>query len=304
MSKRSLTIAGKSAEYLQEDVLPTSKKATTSATLYTTATDSFLARLARAGIEKYLSHLNINTAYTATKGSHLTVTCKLCHWHPPVGAISRTRLVIHEDGSFYFQVLLDMKQCGVMETCEEFLLICEMMANVKGDYKFCPGLDTVVYETNFLSKIRYDLKNVRRADHPFKRIDSSNCLLMHKLAKNASIMEKGRDDVPCSACKRLLSDLTQRVKTVLVTSPSVKVKRQQPSSNSSLCHQLVREKESRIERCYKSTVTQKSHSMMNSMMNCLSWWMLLKRKEVANWKKLCWMLISIVLVSLFVKFGK
>ena len=73
---------------------------------------------------------------------------------------------------------------------------------------------------------------MRRVDHPFKRVDSCNCLLWHKLAKNASIVEKDLESVPCSACKRLLSDLNQRLKTA-ISSPD-KVKRQQPSSHCPL----------------------------------------------------------------------
>ena len=57
----------------------------------------------------------------------------MCHWHPPAGAVSRTRVVVHADGSFYFQVLF---QSGKIETIDQFLNLCEMIANVKGDYKF------------------------------------------------------------------------------------------------------------------------------------------------------------------------
>ena len=40
---------------------------------------------------------------------------------------------VHEDGSFYFQVLLRSMEAGTMETVDHFLSVCEMMANV---YKF------------------------------------------------------------------------------------------------------------------------------------------------------------------------
>ena len=122
---------------------------------------------------------------------------------PSAGSISRTRIVVHEDGSFYFQVLLRSKEAGTMETVDHFLSVCEMMANVKGEYKFCPGIDPCEYEKKYFSKIRYVVKNLCRFDCPFE----GNCLLFHKLAKNASIIEKGLECVPCSACKRLVSDL-------------------------------------------------------------------------------------------------
>ena len=56
-----------------------------------------------------------------------------CHWHPPAGCISQTRIVVHENGTFYFQVLLRSKEAGTMETVDHFLSLCEMMANVKGE---------------------------------------------------------------------------------------------------------------------------------------------------------------------------
>ena len=88
------------------------------------------------------------------------------------------------------------------------------------------------YHTKYFDQIRYDIKNVCRSDHPFKHIDSINCQLYFKIAKNASIIEKGLECVPCSACKRLVRDLNQRLASA-VTSPE-KIKRQQPSSHCPL----------------------------------------------------------------------
>ena len=107
-----------------------------------------------------------------------------------------------------------------------------MMANVKGEFKFCPGIDPQEYQEKYFSKIKYDVKQLRRSDHPFNRIDSSNCLLFHKLAKNAGILEKDLNCVLCTSCKHLVSDLNERLKTAV--SSSGKVKRQQPSSTCPL----------------------------------------------------------------------
>ena len=68
--------------------------------------DKFPAILARAGQEKYGDVLNFEVSYTTSKGYHVMVGSKVCHWHPPAGSISRSKIVVHEDGSFYFQVLL------------------------------------------------------------------------------------------------------------------------------------------------------------------------------------------------------
>lgn len=218
--------------------------------------DSFPAILARAGQEKYGELLNFEMGYTPSKGYHVIVGCKVCHWHPPAGSVSRTRTIVYEDGSFFFQVLLRSKEAGTMETVDHFLSVCEMMANVKGEYKFCPGIDPCEYETKYFSKIRYDVKNLRRVDSPFKRIDSCNCLLFHKLAKNASITEKGLECVSCGACKRLVSDLNQRLKTA-VSSPD-KVKRQQPSSNCPLKYMSPSSQKKRKENTQRERAKDRS----------------------------------------------
>ena len=69
------------------------------------------------------------------------------------------------------------------------------------------------------------------------------CLLFHKLAKNASIIEKGLECVCCNACKRLISDLNERLKTA-VSSPD-KVKRQDPSSHCPLKYMAPSSKKKR-----------------------------------------------------------
>ena len=196
------------------------------------STEGFLAVLARKGQEKYGELLSFDVGYTTTKGLHLIVGCKVFHWHPPAGSISRLRLVVYDDESFYFQVMLHSKEIGRIENIDHFLSLCDMMANVNSEYKFCPGIDPDEYEVQYLSKIRYDIRKVRRANHPFERIDSCDCLLYHRLAKNASIVEKELECVRCSACKRLVSDLNERLKTA-ISSPD-KIKRQKPSSNCPL----------------------------------------------------------------------
>ena len=222
--------------------------------------ENFPTLLARAGENKYGGLLHFEVGYTVSKGHHLIVGSKVCHWHPPAGTISRARIVVYEDRSFYFQVLLRSKEAGTMETVDHFLSVCEMMANVKGEYKFCLGIDPNEYEMKYFSKIRYDIKNIRRVDSPFERIDSCNCLLFHKLAKNASIIEKDLECVPCGACKRLLSDLNQRLKTAV--SSSDKVKRQQSSSNCPLKYmspssQKKRKESTRRERAKDRSRLQK-----------------------------------------------
>ena len=91
---------------------------------------SFPAILARTGQEKYSDLLNFDLGCTTSKGYHILIGCKVCHhlcchWHPPAGSVSRMRIVVYKDGSFYFQVLLRSKEAGTMETIDHFLSVCK-----------------------------------------------------------------------------------------------------------------------------------------------------------------------------------
>ena len=54
--------------------------------------------------------LNFDLGCTDSQGSHVIVTSKLCHLHPPAGIVSRARILVSEDGTFHFQVLLISKE--------------------------------------------------------------------------------------------------------------------------------------------------------------------------------------------------
>ena len=100
----------------------------------------FLAVLHETGAEKYGEILNFELGCTAiNKGRHLLVSCKVYHWHPPAGSISRKRLVVQEDNSFSFQVIFHCKESGLLENSEYFMSLCDMMVNA--DYKFCLEID-------------------------------------------------------------------------------------------------------------------------------------------------------------------
>ena len=80
--------------------------------------ESFPVILARAGQEK---HRNFDLGYAASKGYHVVVGSKVCHWHPLAGSVSQMRIIVYKDGSFYFQVLLRSKETGTIETIDHFL---------------------------------------------------------------------------------------------------------------------------------------------------------------------------------------
>ena len=159
----------------------------------------------------------------------LTVTRKDLYNHPPAGFLSRIRLLVTEDKHYDLQVLMRSKEAGIFELPDKFLDLCSIM-DPSGGYKFCPGFGINEYDSDYYSIIRYDLKNVRRILDPIARIDSIKCVFWHKLAKNASIFEKSMNSVLCSSCKRLRSDLRQRVKSCSEVTSFDKENRLQPSS--------------------------------------------------------------------------
>jgi hypothetical protein len=141
-------------------------------------------------------------------GDTLSISRRDLHQHPPAGLISRVRIVITENKEYDFQVLLRSKESGCIDSFDKFFELCSMI-DPAGHYKFCPGIDAGVYVSRYLSVIRYDLKSVRRTSGPIARTDSVKCTFWHKLARNSSLI----DQVLCQACKRLKSDLEQRLKT-------------------------------------------------------------------------------------------
>ena len=183
------------------------------------------------------------------------------------------------------------------------------MANVKGEYKFHPGICPSEYQTRYFSKIRYDVKNVRRTKYPFEQIDSSDCLMFHKLAKNASIIEKGLECVPCYACKRLVKDLSQGL--AAAASWPDKIKRQQPSSHSPLKYmsptsQKKRKDNTQRERAKNLNRLQKfphTELTLSSTMSFPNWWRRLRKEEKRKLKKSCRKLIAMVQVQ-YEKSGK
>ena len=116
----------------------------------------------------------------------------------------------------------------IIDFIEKFIELCSMI-DPTGDYKFCPGIDTKLYETRYLSVIRYDLKSVRKTSDPIAHIDLAKCMFWHKLAHNSSLIERSMDAVLCQTCKRLRSDLEQRLKTLRKVTVQDKENRVQPS---------------------------------------------------------------------------
>ena len=70
-----------------------------------------------------------------------------------------------------------------------------------------------VFNEAYSSVLRYESKSDRVATEPFSRVDSPNCSMWHRLARNASIFED-MDDVMC---------LLPKQRKPLVSNPNLNV---------------------------------------------------------------------------------
>lgn len=200
----------------------------------------------------------------------LVVSRKDLRHHAPIGLVSRVKLTVVEDGGYDFQVIMISKENGRFNNVEEFLAVCEKIS-VSGGYKFCPGFDSSLYKSTYFDHIRYDPKNLRRSTEPVSHIDSWNCSLWHKLAKNASILEKDMEDVLCDPCKRLRNNLNQRLKKVKNVPPEKKNERVKPSSNYPVKYvspnSLGRKRKNTVRERADDKKALKKYSCMNVCLN-------------------------------------
>ena len=165
--------------------------------------------------------------------SLLEITHTTVHHHPPAGYVHRVRIVLSPCASGYhydMQALLISVQSGVITTEQEFIDLCNGLLQSKG-FVFCPGVDYQEYFDNYYSVIRFHSKQVNLVMSPFQRVAAKGCLYWYKLPKNATMQEQASDEVLCSACKRLVSDLEYQKKRSSFVSPGRQIKRQAANSN-------------------------------------------------------------------------
>ena len=159
------------------------------------------------------------------------------HAVQPVGLISVARILFSSTElpaafKYEIQVLFSSFRSGSVHTADEFMDVCSIIS-VQGGYKYCPGIEVDHYYQYFFSMIRYHIKSCRVWEQPFIRIDSVNCLLWHKLARNATAEERRSKSALCKSCKRLCCDLEHQRRRSDV-SFSKRAARLLPSSNFKL----------------------------------------------------------------------
>ena len=111
------------------------------------------------------------------------VTHKTLYHHSPFGMTLRCRISI-KAYEYVVHVLTREVERGCLKesAVDKVLVLCQKYSKT---YKFCPGIDIAEYEANF-EVIHFDVKGAHKTSEPFLRIDSSKCMLWHKLGKTAS----------------------------------------------------------------------------------------------------------------------
>ena len=168
------------------------------------------------------------------KSPVFVITQRKLFYHPPFGYTSRVTITVKEN-KYVINVLAFHLESGELANSEDAHELCNKFSCLSS-FKFCPGIEWNLYEQQYFQVIRYHLKSVRYSISPFQRVDSIRCALWFKLPVNASLAEKSSDEVMCSACKRLRTDLNWQLKRTQAESPSRKVKRQAASSKAKLSY--------------------------------------------------------------------
>ena len=172
-----------------------------------------------------------------------------------VGFISVARILFFSTelpGVFKYetQVLFSSFRSGSVHTADEIMDVCSIIST-QGGYKYHPGIEVDYYYQYCFSMIRYHIKSCRVWGHPFKHIDSVNCLLWLKLACNATAKERKSKSALCKSCKWLCCDLEHQRRSDVTASkcedrllPSLnfKLKYLSPQSVSKLKEATLRER--------------------------------------------------------------
>ena len=198
----------------------------------TTESDALLLTLENV-VKTTFPQLKASVNKSSCGAGILCITHSQMHLHPPAGYVYRVRFVVtcNNDGFYYEQQVLFHTICnGTFSSNEEFVGLCKSLLKSNG-YVFCPGIDYTKYIETYYSVIRFHCKQVDVTETPFQRVNAKGCLWWFQLPRNAMTEEKIADEVCCSYCKRLRSDLEHQKKRSALVSPAKRVKRQAANSN-------------------------------------------------------------------------
>ena len=235
---------------------------------------TFFGRVLRKGFNSF-SRFIVCCWVLSDARKYLIGTQKMLRLCPPAGMDLLLKSLSMIVESTLFKFCLGQSKRAISDLLMAFYLYVNKSES--GNYKFCPGMNVEVFNDTYASVLQYE-SSVRVATEPFSWVDSPNCSMWHRLARNASIFEKDMDDVMCQPCEKMRSHLDQRVRVSLAVTPTKKAVCLEPSSScplSALSPASVNERRENLmakraqDKDSESMNTQRSHWMMIRVMKWL-----------------------------------
>ena len=177
----------------------------------------------KASLEQWSSVPNVSTQHHSEQASLQCLEQLLTNHFSQLKANSHQSL----NGVTLLQQASITIEEGHFTTEEEFMMLCSSMLRCNG-YVFCPGLSYSEYMERYYSVIRFHSNKSALWKHHLNRHMQED---VFKLPKNATIEEKGTDEVCCSLYKHLHCDLEHLRKKSLQVSPARRANRQAANLN-------------------------------------------------------------------------
>ena len=214
-------------------------------------------------IEKMEDFVATKTSISGKLDSVLVLHRQL-YSHPPMGYISRCRMLFTVNGEYTVHVVLRLMEQGNISSSIEIDVqqLCTKYSPFSNTYKFCPGISLSDYNS-FKEVVPFDPKGARVKTEPITRIDSTACKVWYSLGTGPIRKErKEAESLLCFNCVRLNCYLNHQMKRTMAESPSKRMMRQSSSSHARLKYmspgsQVARQHNVKMERSAASRKLKK-----------------------------------------------
>ncbi|XP_064383696.1 uncharacterized protein LOC135332250 [Halichondria panicea] len=129
--------------------------------------------------------------------------------------VSRYRLVLSGDGSYFIQAFHRTIEEGTVATPSSFQQLCEKIADQE-NYKMCPGLPMEEYN-EYSKVINHDETRVLSVDAPVPHVESPKCHHLHIGTRHMAKAVRKDPEMICQECIKLRGSLQRSVKRFSTT---------------------------------------------------------------------------------------
>ncbi len=162
------------------------------------------------------SNLSLTKCKTVEPGRCLLViTNKILCSSGRFDLVSRYRLVLSGDGSYFIQAFYRTIQEGTVATPSSFQQLCEKIADQE-NYKLCPGLPMEEYN-EYSKLLNHDEKRVVIVDAPVPHVESPRCHRLHMGTRHMTKAVRKDPELICQECVKLRGSLQRSTKRFSLT---------------------------------------------------------------------------------------